>query len=168
MFDINYIEIFKNLPPELAIFFISMIPVAELRASIPIGLTVYKLGVFTTAFYAVLGNIIPMFFILYLIDPVSKFLMKHSKMFNEFFTWLFKRTRIKFEGKYARYGSIALILFVAIPLPITGCWTGALAAFLFQIPRHKAAILIISGVIIAALIVTFITKTAIGAFLLIN
>ena len=160
MFDINYIELFRNFPPEMAVFFISMIPVAELRASIPMGLTIYKLPVFTTMFYAVLGGIIPMFFVLYLIDPVSKFLMKHFKFFNKFFNWIFKITRIKFEGKYARYGSIALILFVAIPLPITGSWTAALAAFLFQVPRHKAAILITFGVIIAAVVVTFITKTA--------
>ena len=168
MFDLNYVELFKNVSPEMAVFFISMIPVAELRASIPIGLTVYKLDILTTLFYAILGDIIPMLFILYLIDPVSKFLMKYFAIFNEFFTWLFKRTRIKFEGKYARYGSIALVLFVAIPLPITGAWTGALAAFLFQIPRQKAAILIILGVIIAALVVTFITKTALGAFLLLT
>ena len=167
MLAINYLELFKNFPPELAIFFISMIPIAELRASIPIGLTIYKLDVLTTIFYAFVGNIIPMFFILYLIDPVSKFLMKHFKTFDRFFKWIFKRTQIKFEGKYARYGSLALILFVAIPLPITGGWTGALAAFLFQIPRHKAAFLISTGVFIAALVVTFITKTALGAFLLI-
>jgi uncharacterized membrane protein len=168
MFDLNYIEMFRSLPPELAVFFISMIPVAELRVSIPIALTVYQLDVVTTIFWAVLGDIIPMIFILYLIDPVSKFLMKHFEIFNRFFNWLFKRTRIKFEGKYAKYGSIALILFVAIPLPITGSWTGALAAFLFQVPRHKAAPLIILGVIIAAIIVTFITKTTLGALLLIS
>ncbi len=166
MFDLNYIALFKDMSPEMAVFLISMIPVAELRASIPIGLTVYNLDTLTTLFYAILGNIIPMFFILYLIDPVSKFLMKHFTIFNKFFAWLFKRTRIKFEGKYAKYGSIALVLFVSIPLPITGSWTGALAAFLFRIPRQRAAILIISGVIIAALAVTFITKTAWGAFLL--
>ena len=165
MLAINYIELFRNFPPELAVFFISMIPVAELRASIPLGLTFYKLDVLTTIFYAILGNIIPMFFILYLIDPVSKFLMKHFKIFDKWFTWLFQRTRIKFEGKYARYGAIALIIFVAIPLPITGSWTGSLAAFLFQIPRHKAAILIIIGVLIAGLIVTLITQTALSTFL---
>jgi len=168
MFDINYIAIFKDFSPEVAVFLISMIPIAELRASIPIGITIYKLDVITTIFYAFVGNILPMFFILYFIDPVSKFLMKHFKIFKKFFEWLFKRTRIKFEGKYARYGSIALVLFVAIPLPITGCWTGALAAFLFQIPRHKAAVLISLGVFIAALVVSFITKTALGAFLLIT
>ncbi len=165
MLDINYIELFRNLPPELAVFLMSMLPITELRAAIPVGLTVYKLNIWTTLFYGILGNIIPMFFILYLIDPISKFLMRHSKFFHNLFSWLFKRTAIKFEGKYAKYGSIALVLFVAIPLPFTGCWTGALAAFLFQIPRPRAAILIISGVIIAALIVTFVTLSARGAFL---
>ncbi len=164
MFALDYIEIFKNFPPELAVFFISMIPVAELRVSIPLGLAVYKLDVLTTLFWAVLGDIIPMIFILYLIDPVSKLLMKHFKIFNKFFNWLFARTRIKFEGKYAKYGSIALVLFVAIPLPITGSWTGALAAFLFQIPRHRAAPLIMLGIIIAGIIVSFITLTTLEIF----
>jgi len=168
MLNIDYIQIFHNLPPEIAVFFISMIPVAELRASIPIALTIYKMDIVPTILFAVLGNIIPMIFIVYFIDPVSKFLMKHFKFFNKFFKWIFKRTSIKFEGKYERYGSIALILFVAIPLPITGSWTGALASFLFQIPQKKAAILITIGVIIAALIVTFITQTAIGTFLLLK
>ena len=165
MFDINYIELFKNLPPELAIFFMSMLPVTELRASIPIGLTVYKLDLLTTVVYAISGSILPMFFILYLIDPVSKFLMKNFEIFNRFFTWLFKRTAIKFEGKHAKYGAIALILFVAIPLPFTGCWSGAIASFLFQIPRHKAAALIILGVMLSASIITFITLFAKGALL---
>ncbi|HDQ22909.1 MAG TPA: ligand-binding protein SH3 [Candidatus Uhrbacteria bacterium] len=165
MFDVNYIELFKNFPPEIAIFLMSMLPITELRASIPVGLTVYKLSLFTTLFYAILGNILPMFFILYLIDPVSKFLMRNFKIFEKFFNWLFKRTAIKFEGKYARYGAVALVLFVAIPLPVTGCWTGAIASFLFQIPRQKAAILIIFGVTISAFIVTFITLFARGAFL---
>jgi len=162
MFDINYIEVFRNLPPHLAVFFISMVPIAELRVAIPIGLSVYKLSFITTLFWSVLGDIIPMIFILYLIDPVSKLLMKRFEIFKRFFDWLFKRTRIKFEGKYAKYGSIALVLFVAIPLPITGSWTGALAAFLFQIPRHKAAPLIMLGVLIAGLIVSFITLTTLG------
>ncbi len=165
MLDINYIELFRNLPPAMAVFVMSMLPITELRAAIPIGITVYKLNVWSVLFYAILGNILPMFFILYLIDPVSKFLMKHSSFFHKMFEWIFKRTAIKFEGRYAKYGAIALILFVGIPLPFTGCWTGALAAFLFQIPRPKAALLIITGVILSALIVTFVTLSARGAFL---
>lgn len=158
MFDLNYIELFKNIPPQWALFIISMLPIAELRVAIPIGLTIYKLDILTTFIFSVLGNLVPMFFILYLIDPVSKFLSNHSKIFNKFFTWLFERTRIKFAKKSVRYGSfLALIAFVAIPLPITGCWTGSLAAFLFQIPQKYAMLAISLGVLIAGIIVTLLT-----------
>ena len=158
MLDINYIELFKNIPPQWALFFISMLPIAELRVAIPLGLTIYKLDIITTFIFSVLGNLVPMFFILYFIDPVSKFLMKTNSVFYKFFTWLFERTRIKFKNKSVRYGSfLALVLFVAIPLPITGCWTGSLAAFLFQIPKRYAIMAISLGVIIAGIIMTLLT-----------
>jgi len=163
MLDINYIELFKNIPPEWAVLVMSMLPVAELRLAIPIGLTVYKLSIITTFIYAVIGNMIPVIFILYFIDPVSKFLMKHSRLFDKFFTWLFERTKIKFEKKSVKYGGIvALILFVAIPLPVTGAWTGSLAAWLFQIPKKYAIPAIISGVLIAGIIVTLLTTGLLG------
>lgn len=162
MFDINYIEVFKNLPPQLATFLIAMIPIAELRIALPLALTVYKLSLWQAIFFSVLGNIVPVFFILYFIDPVSKFLMAKSKIFNRFFNWLFARTRVKFEGKYARYGLIALAIFVAIPLPMTGAWTGALAAFLFQIPKKQAVIYVSLGVLGAGIIVTILTLSTIG------
>jgi len=162
MFDLNYIELFKNFPPQLATFLIAMIPIAELRVAIPLALSVYKLSFWQSFFFSVLGNIVPVFFIIYFIDPASKFLMVKSRIFNLFFTWLFKRTRIKFEGNYERWGLLALAIFVAIPLPMTGAWTGALAAFLFQIPKKQAAIYITLGVLGAGIIVTILTLSTIG------
>ena len=163
MLSINYIELFKNFPPQLAVFLIAMMPIAELRVAIPFALGVYRMSILSAFFYSVLGAIVPGIFILYFIDPVSKYLMRHSKIFDRFFTGLFKKTRIKFEGNYARYGSIALLLFVALPLPLFGVWTGALAAFLFQIPKKIAISLIILGTLIAGLIVMILTKGAIGS-----
>ncbi|MBN1325692.1 small multi-drug export protein [Candidatus Falkowbacteria bacterium] len=151
---IDYLEIFRNFPPQLATFLIAMIPIAELRVSIPLALGAYKMSIWSSYLYSVAGNIVPVFFILYFIDPVSKFLMKHFDIFNKFFTWLFNHTRVKFEGKYAKYGALALVIFVAIPLPITGAWTGALASFLFQIPRKLGAVLVSLGVMIAGIVVT--------------
>jgi uncharacterized membrane protein len=162
MLEINYIEAFKNLPPQLATFLIAMIPIAELRVSLPLALTVYQLPLWQAFLFSVLGNIVPVFFIVYFIDAVSKFLMAESKIFNRFFQWLFARTRVKFEGKYAKYGLIALAIFVAIPLPMTGAWTGALAAFLFQIPKKPAVIYVTLGVLGAGIIVTILTLSTIG------
>ena len=168
MFDLNYIELFKNFPPQLATFLIAMIPIAELRVALPLALTVYNLPLWQAFVFSVLGNIVPVFFILYFIDSVSKFLMAKVKIFNRFFTWLFARTRIKFQGKYSRYGLLALAIFVAIPLPMTGAWTGALAAFLFQIPKKQGAIYIILGVLGAGLIVTILTLSTVGTINLIK
>lgn len=154
MLNIDYAEIFNNFPPELATFLIATLPIAELRASIPIALGVYDLPVVSSYVYSVLGNIFPLIFILWLLDPVSKWLSKHSRIFEKFFNWLFERTKKRFTKKYEKWGLVALVIFVAIPLPITGGWTGSIAAFLFGIPFKKALPLISLGVLIAGVIVT--------------
>jgi uncharacterized membrane protein len=100
---------------------------------------------------------IPPVFILWLFPKVSSWLMSHSKLMNRFFNWLFERTRKKAHDKIEKYGDLALIIFVAIPLPNTGAWTGTLAAWLFGIPMKRALPNILYGVIIAGVIVTLIT-----------
>jgi uncharacterized membrane protein len=83
--------------------------------------------------------------------------MKRSKLMNRFLNWLYNRTRRKTRAKIEKYGAWALISFVAIPLPYTGAWTGALAAWLFDIPAKKAVPYIIIGILIAGIIVTAVT-----------
>lgn len=145
---------FNNFPPELATFIISMLPISELRGAIPVAIGVYDLNPLQAYFIAVVGNIIPVIFILKYIDPISKYLMSRSKFFNRFFTYLFERTRKKHNGKFEKWGALALITFVAIPLPVTGGWSGALAAFVFGIPFRRALPLIFLGIMIAGVIVT--------------
>jgi len=154
MLNMDYVEIFKNIPPQLATFLIATLPIAELRAAIPIALGVYHLPVFSTYLISVLGNILPIIFLLWFLDPLSNWLSKHSRFFKKFFDWIFKRTRQRFSKKYERWGLFALTLFVAIPLPVTGGWTGSMAAFLFGIPFKKAFPLIVLGILIAGVIVT--------------
>jgi uncharacterized membrane protein len=108
----------------------------------------------------VIGNIIPVVFILFLLKSVSGFLMRYSNFFNRFLSWLFERTRKKHSAKFERWEEFALIVLVAIPLPFTGAWTGSLCAFVFGIPFKKAFPLIVIGVVIAGLITTLITMTA--------
>jgi len=146
--------LFNNFPPELATFIISMLPISELRGAIPVAIGVYDLNPLQAYFIAVVGNIIPVIFILKYIDPISKYLMSRSKFFNRFFTYLFERTRKKHNGKFEKWGALALITFVAIPLPVTGGWSGALAAFVFGIPFRRALPLIFLGIMIAGVIVT--------------
>ncbi len=124
---------------------------------------VYHLSPTAAYFLSIVGNIIPVIFILWLIDPISDFLMKRIKLCRRFFTWLFERTRADHNYKFEKWGSLALITFVAIPLPMTGGWSGALAAFVFGIPFKKAIPLIFLGIMIAGVIVTLMSLGVVEA-----
>ena len=146
----NFTEIIK-------IFLTAMTPIGELRASIPLGLSILHQPWFLVFVVSVIGNMIPPVFILWLFPKISRWLMSHSKLMNRFLTWLFERTRKKTRDKIEKYGDLALIIFVAIPLPNTGAWTGTLAAWLFGIPMKRALPNVFYGVLIAGVIVTLIT-----------
>jgi len=135
-----------------------MTPIGEIRASLPVALTIYNLDWKSALFVSIIGNMVPVVFLLLLLSPVSQWLSNYS-FFKRFFDWLFQRTRKKTSSRMERYGDIALISFVAIPLPFTGAWTGAIAAFLFGVPFKKAFALILSGVIIAGVIVLLLIET---------
>jgi len=117
---------------------LSTLPITELRGSIPIALTVYKLSTWEAYAWALLGNSLPVIFLLLFLEPFSLFLSKNFSFFRTFFNWLFERTRRKHSRKFEIFEELALILFVAIPLPMTGGWSGAVAAFVFGIPFKKA------------------------------
>ena len=149
----------ENLSSYLTVFFTAMTPIGELRASIPLALGTYHMNIFQSYIISVAGNLVPAAAILWILEPVSKFLMNRFKIFNRFFTWLFNRTRRKHAKKFEKYSGYALIGFVGIPLPVTGAWTGALIAFVFGIPPKKAILHVFIGVLIAGIIVTVICKT---------
>jgi len=142
---------------ELQTFIIAATPIIELRGAIPIALFNYELSTSSAFIFSVLGNIFPVIFILLFFEKVSNFLSQKSKLFKRFFDWLFARTRKKHQGNYERFRDLFLVIFVSIPLPITGAWTGSLCAFLFGIPFKRAFPLISLGVIIAGVIVTLIS-----------
>lgn len=141
----------------LKLLLTAMAPIGELRAAIPIGLTVFKLGVIETYIISVIGNMIPILIIIFLLEPISNLLSKHFKFFKWFFNWLFEHTRKRHSHKFEVLEEITLVTFVAIPLPMTGAWSGALASFVFGIPPKKSLPLIFLGVLIAGVIVTLIT-----------
>jgi uncharacterized membrane protein len=143
-------------------FFLAMTPVGELRASLPVALTVYNMNWLLAFIVSVIGNLVPVLFLLLFLGPVSDWFSLKFKICNRFFSWLFEKTRRKSEARISKYGSIALISFVAIPLPFTGAWTGAIVAFLFNIPFKKAFPLIASGVVIAGIIVLVLTQSLYG------
>ncbi len=147
---------------EVTTFIISMLPIFELRGGIPYAITVGGMSWQSAYVIAVIGNFVPVIPILFVIGPVSEWLRRFSA-FDRFFTWLFARTRHK--GKLIeRFEILGLILFVAIPLPVTGAWTGALAAFLFGVRKKVAFPAIFAGILIAGVIVTLATTGLISVW----
>jgi len=145
----------QTFSPEVSTFIVSMLPIAELRGGIPLGLCFNSVSLPVTFAIAVVGNLVPIPAILLLLGPISDRLMKYRPC-EVFFSWLFQRTRRK--GKMIeRFELVGLTLFVAIPLPVTGAWTGSAAAFLFGIPFVRAFPAIIVGVLIAGCVVTSVS-----------
>lgn len=154
-------DFFKIIPPELATMVIAMTPIFELRGSLPIALTIYDMSIPSAFFWSVVGNILPAVLIVFFLDRVADWLSARSSIFERFFNWLYARTRRKAREKIEKYGPWGLFILVAIPLPVTGGWTGALAAFLFGIEKKKAIPIISLGIVAAGIIVTLITIGAI-------
>jgi len=147
----------ENVPSELATMFLAAVPITEIRASIPIAFNMYQMPIISAVFWSVAGNMIMALILIVLIDPISKFLGRNFNFFDKLFKWFFERTRKRFYNKYSKYGDLGLILFVAVPLPTTGCWSGAVAAWLFGIEPRKSFMLIFIGILISAFIVSLIT-----------
>ncbi|MCF7849574.1 MAG: small multi-drug export protein, partial [Kiritimatiellales bacterium] len=139
-----------GLGRSMAIAAISTLPIVELRGAVPVGIVAFEMPWWKVFIISVAGNMIPIPFILLLLGPVSKFLMRF-KLGKRFFECLFARTRRK-SANIEKYEALGLTVFVAIPLPVTGGWTGAMAAFLMGTPFWQAMLCILLGVMIAGVI----------------
>lgn len=152
------IHLFSTFPQWLAIILIAMLPIAELRLSIPIAILWFGFDPVTAYLLSVFGNMIPVVPLLLFLEPVSNFL-RRWRLFDVFFTRLFTRTHHNHSARFEKYGTFALAMFVGVPLPVTGAWTGCAAAFVFGINFRHSMAAILAGVLLAGLIVTVLTVT---------
>ena len=138
-----------------ATFFLSMLPVTELRLGLPFGISL-GLDYWRALASAVLGNLVPAPLIILFIKQVFAWLRRHIPRMD---AWLARQEdKAHLHGKKVeRYGMLGLCLLVAIPLPGTGVWTGSLAAALLKLPMKKALPPIVAGVLIAAAIMSAVT-----------
>lgn len=151
-----------GLSKEIITFIIAMTPIFELRGAIPLGIY-FGFPWWKSFLIGVAGNIVPVIPLLILLEPIRK-LLSNIRFFEKIFNWLYERTYKKSKNAI-KYGAIGLSMFVAIPLPMTGAWTGSIAAILFDIKFKWAFPAIILGVITAGVIVTV---TIVGFNSLIN
>lgn len=159
-------EILNDLPPQVAVIVLAMLPISELRGAIPLAIFKQGLSAPEAFLWSVVGNSLAGILVVLLLEPVSKVLRRFD-VFDRFFDWLFERTRRKHSKSFEKYQDLALLIFVAIPLPMTGAWSGAVAAFVFGVSKRSAIPMIVLGVITAGLIVTLVSTGAVqlGGFL---
>jgi uncharacterized membrane protein len=139
----------------IKVFLLAMLPISELRGAIPYAIEVLRMNFVIAYPIAVVGNLVPIIPILFLLEPATRW-AENSRIGRKFFGWLFDRTRRRGD-LVEKYEALGLMLFVAIPLPVTGAWTGAVAAFLFRVRFRRAILAISAGVLIAGCIVTGLT-----------
>ena len=142
-----------TIPSQLIVFIVSMIPILELRGSI-LAAGFMDVSFLETYVVAVLGNLLPIPFILMFIKKILEW-MKSTKAFSRIANAIEKKALSKRE-QIDKYGYFGLFLFVAIPLPGTGAWTGALLAVLLGMKNKKAFIPIALGVMAAGLVMSLL------------
>ena len=136
------------------VFFMSMIPVVELRGAIPYGLAA-GLDPWPTYLAAVAGNMVPVPFIMIFIRRIFNWAREHSRWLGNRVRWLEDRAEKK-SDLVRRYALAGLTILVAIPLPGTGAWTGALVAALMNIRLRQSFPAVLLGVLIAGVIMLLI------------
>ena len=145
----------RGVPTEAVVVIISCLPIVELRGAVPVGINLFGMPWWKAVLLSVVGNMLPILLILLLLERAVGWL-GHIRIFRRFFDWLFARTRRK-SGLIERYEFLGLVLFVAIPLPVTGAWTGSVAAVIMGVPYWRAMLAILIGVCIAGAVVTILS-----------
>ncbi len=153
----------ETLGAHFGVIICSMIPIIELRGGIPLGMAL-GLPWWQSFIYAVIGNMLPVPFVLLFIKKIIAWTTTcRIKFLNKFGNWLVKKAE-KNREKIEKYSFWGVCLFVAIPLPMTGAWTGTLVASVIDMKFWKALLSAFIGVLIAATVVTLIAYGALAAF----
>ena len=146
---------------EIIVFIISILPILELRGGI---LAASLLGLKPVSAYiiSIIGNVLPVPFILLFINKILEWMEKSKiKWMNKFAKWLNKKAD-KHKNQIEKYGYLGLVLFVGIPLPGTGAWTGCLVASMLNLDRKKAFYATLCGIIVASIIMMVVSYGILG------
>ena len=146
---------------EWCVFVCAMIPIIELRGAIPLGAAL-DLPPLINYLLAVCGNLLPVPFILLFIRKILDW-MENVRCFQKLVRWLRAKAE-KGRGKLEKYAVIGLAIFVAIPFPGTGAWTGSLVAALMGMKFSKAMISAICGVLVAGVVMSLLSYGVVAAF----
>lgn len=165
VFDLDILQWLETTPVGEFVFtlLVSMVPIVELRGGIPFGAAVLKLPYAVAFVAAVIGNMIPVPFIIVYIRRIFNWMRRHLPKLDSIVDRMEKKAHLKGQ-KVSKYKYLGLLIFVAIPLPGTGAWTGALAAAFLDMPLRKALPSIFLGVLLAGVIMTILTNLGVNVF----
>jgi uncharacterized membrane protein len=152
-------NIIKFLSDEIMVILIAAMPVLELRGAIPFGVSL-GMHPLHAMVLGILGSMLPVPFLLLFLKPVFREMRKH-RLFKKFVEWVTNRT-MKKATNIKKYSALGLLIFVAVPLPTTGVWTGSIAAALLDMRFRTAFFAILAGNCIAALIMMILSHAAFG------
>ncbi len=157
----------KNLSNGLIVLLISTLPIFELRLGLPLALTVFHMDYPQAIFFSLLGNFLPIIPILLLFKGLYR-IFENVKPIKSFFDWVVERTKKKSQSiKKIEFWGLAI--FVGIPLPGTGAWTGSIAAVILNLDLKSSILAITLGIILAAIIVSilvFLGKIGLTIFIM--
>ena len=134
------------------VLLVAALPIAELRGSMPYAIFGLHMKWQEALVVSIIGNFVPVIPFLFFLERFTERLMKYPRI-NRFMTWTFNRTKSK-SSAIERFEAIGLSLFVGVPLPLTGAWSGCIAAYLFRIPMCHSIPAIFGGIVIAGVLVT--------------
>lgn len=154
-----FIDLFGGLNKNVVIFLISCMPILELRGGL-IAASLLKINLLTSFIICYIGNLLPIPFILYFITPLFNKLKK-TKHLNKLVTKVENKANSK-KDKIEKSEFFGLLLFVGIPLPGTGAWTGALIASMINMNKKKAFLAITLGVLLAGIIMSIFSYGLLG------
>ncbi len=154
-----FIDLFGNINKDIVVFIISMMPILELRGGL-LAASILNISLIKGLIICIIGNVLPIPFVLWLIEWFFNLLEKFN--LTKKIVKKLKNKALKKIDKIKKYGYVGLILFVGIPLPGTGAWTGSLLAVLLNLDKKKSFICILAGVFLASVIMTIISYGFVG------
>ncbi len=141
----------------IEIAFLAMAPISELRGAIPLGILVYHLNPLVVVSISMIFNMVPAIAVILFFTAMMPWVKRRIPSVGKFVEKFSQTRQEKHREKIEKYGIWAIMVFVAIPFPLTGAWTGSLLSVLFEMPRGKSIFAIAGGIAISASIVTFFT-----------
>ncbi len=144
----------------LQVALLAMAPISELRGAIPVGIVVYKLNPWVVTIISMIFNLIPAVAVILFFNAIMPWVKKHFPRLGKIVEKFSQTRQEKHRKKIEKYGLLAIMVFVAIPFPLTGAWTGSLLSVLFEMPKFKSIMAVGMGIIISGTIVLSITMAS--------